>query len=249
MTGCLLIHGFCGSSFEMEPLVAPLKNAGCRVRLVTLPGHGSSPEAFMKTSFTDWAAAAEEEYRRLAAEVEQCFVIGLSMGGTLCLHLAARFPVAGAVCLAAPVFIYSYFPWRMPDWRMPFLPLIARHTPRIAKRPSRPESREIAPWEGYEGALYPPQILSLVRGTRAVRQNLSAVTAPLLLIQDAGDRLVYPDNLWTIAKEVRSEDIRMRLTRIREEKTSRHLLTTHRETRAFVADQVAAFVEGLASRG
>lgn len=247
MTGCLLIHGFCGSPFEMEPLIPPLREMGCRVRSITLPGHRATPEAFMRTFFEDWAAASEEEYRRLAAEVEHCVVIGLSMGGTLGLRLAARYPLAGLVCLAAPVFIYRYAPWYMSDWRMPFLPLIAPFLPKLSKSPPRAASREIAPWEGYEGALYPPQVLSLIRGTHALRKELGRVRVPLLLMQDAGDKLVSPDNLWTIAREVASENVRMRVTRIRENTTSRHLITTHRETRALAVAETAAFVREIVS--
>ena len=229
----------------MEPLCRPLREAGYLARLVRLPGHGTSPEAFRKTFFADWAGAAEEEYRRLAAEVEHCVVIGLSMGGTLALRLAARYPVSGAVCMATPIYIFRYLPWKMQDWRLPFLPLLAKLRPVLKKRPKGPESREIAPWEGYEGAHYLPQLRSMALGVKAVRGELGKVTAPLLLVHDANDRVVFADNMWQIARLASSEDVRMRLTRIRERKTSRHLLTTHRETRELVAREITEFMRSV----
>lgn len=51
------------------------------------------------TGYLDWLASAEDALHQLASQRKGVFVTGLSMGGTITLNLAARFPdiVSGAL--------------------------------------------------------------------------------------------------------------------------------------------------------
>ena len=245
MAACLLIHGFGGSDFEMRPLVPALENAGYTVNTMLLPGHGSSVAHFRTTFFPDWLGHAKKQYRELERQHDQVAVIGASMGGILALALAAEFPVAAVVSLAAPAFIYRVVPWQVKDIRLFFLPLLAQFFPVLAIRSHSEESRRIAPWRGYEGVMCLPQLLSLRQGVDAVARNLRKVESPLLLIHDKGDRLVHPDCAWEIAKKVASRDITVRMTSIQETVTSHHVLTTHCETRDFVARESCIFLQRI----
>ncbi len=49
-TTCLLIHGFAGSTFEMEPLAPGLEALGCTVDIPTLPGHASRETPLVTTA-------------------------------------------------------------------------------------------------------------------------------------------------------------------------------------------------------
>ncbi len=57
-----------------------------------LPGHGTSPDDMETTGYLDWVGEAEKALHELAARKRRVFVTGLSMGGSLTLNLAARFP-------------------------------------------------------------------------------------------------------------------------------------------------------------
>ncbi len=253
MSACLLIHGFGGSPFEMEPFVAPLQDAGFAVRNICLPGHGDDPAPFERTFFGDWLAAAEKAYLDLAAQSDRVFVAGFSMGGTLALDLAARHNVAGLVCISTPVHVLRLLPWPLRTLRLCASSLYARaerllqsqeeHAAAAAKEKERhAASRAMAPWKGYEKKLRLPQLFSLSRGCAATYRRLPAVTAPLLLLHDRADQLVYAGNAWEIARRVASPQVRMRLTAIREEITSHHMLPTHQETRALVIAEALAFI-------
>jgi len=243
MSACLLIHGFSGSDFEMEPLVPVLRHAGHTVKNILLPGHGSSVADFRTTFFPDWLGCVKMHYAELAQSHAQVAVIGISMGGAFALELAAEFPVAAVVALAAPAFMYRVIPWQVQDARLLFLPLLAKFCPEMVVRPHSEESRRIAPWRGYEGVMCLPQLLSLRQGIDGIARRLHKVEAPLLIIQDKGDRLVHPDSAWEIAKKVSSLDVAIRMTSMRETVTSRHLLTTHRETRDLVARESLVFLQ------
>ncbi len=246
-TGCLLIHGWTGAPFEMEPLVEPLRALGCAPRLVTLPGHGTSFDDFRTTWFEDWKRGAEEAYEALSRDVDRVVVMGLSMGGTLALHLATRYPVLGVVSMAAPIHVYTLFPPRMKDWRLPLIPLLQHLRPVWPGAPRRAEAQVIAPWEGYSGATSLPQLCSLMSGARSVGRTLHKVTAPLLVMHCPTDRTSPAENAWTILRGVSSDIRRMELIPIREQVTAHHMLTTHMETRERVQALACGFVRELTS--
>ncbi|MEL4504169.1 alpha/beta fold hydrolase [Luteococcus sp. H138] len=95
--GVLLCHGFTGSPASMRPLAEFLADAGLRVELPRLPGHGTDWRELQLTNWTDWYHHVERSFLALARECRQVFVVGLSMGGALALRLAENHPVAGLV--------------------------------------------------------------------------------------------------------------------------------------------------------
>jgi len=88
----------------MRGLAEAYAAAGFAVELPRLPGHGTSVEDMLTTSWADWSAAAEAAYEDLAGRCEKVVVSGLSMGGTLTTWLATRHPeIAGVVLINAAV--------------------------------------------------------------------------------------------------------------------------------------------------
>ena len=254
--GCLLIHGYGGSPFEMEPLADPLRAAGFAVRLVCLPGHGDDARPFTSTRFDDWLDCVEKAYQDMAAQHSRMLLAGFSMGGTLALALAARYQRLGVVCISTPVHVLNLFPWPLRNLRLYAASVCSRITRLLQSGTERAQadeqeaarqalSRTMAPWQGHKGPLCFPQLLSLRRGCAAVLRDLPLVTAPLLLLHDRRDKLVYVGNAWEIAGRVASPLVRLRLTGIAEEITSHHMLTTHQETRALVIDAVTVFARDL----
>ncbi len=238
----LCIHGFGGMPFEMLGLAAVLERSGCVVSVPLLPGHGTSPEDWNRTGFDHWAGAVEREYDRLAGLAERVFVCGLSMGGLLALHLGVVRRPAAVVALAAPVYLYRFLPLEVRDWRLPFLPLLRRVRPLWPTAPGGAESRRIAPWRGYEGVVALGALAGLMDGMRRVRARLGAITAPLLALHCPDDATVPLSSSMTIVAGVSSAVRRLELLPIAEGVTSRHLLTTHRDTRARVERLVPEFL-------
>lgn len=241
--GCLLIHGYGGSSFEMEGLAAALTEAGMEARLVCLPGHGDGHEDFRKYRFSDWLAHAEKEFRAMAERCERTVIIGFSMGGTIALHLSSRYPVDGVVSLSAPLFVLGLWPWPLANLQFYAHTVVsqARRLLGPRKPPAGETSRDIAPWKGYGGPLHFGQLASMRAGCAVTRVLLPKLTAPILLMHDARDGLVNVDNAWAIARRVSSPETTVILTRIQEDVTRHHVITTHRETADLVTETVVAF--------
>lgn len=248
-TVCLLMHGLGGTPFDLSWVTQSLRKAGIATHAVTLPGHGSTVEAYGAARFAHWTAFVEREYQALVAQGNTVLVGGFSLGGILALHLAQRYPVAGVIVLASPMYLCKLHPYFTPDPRIFIMPLLARWR-KVIYHPRRSDlSREIAPWEGHEGVMFPPQLVNLLEGMTTVRKKLSKVSAPLLFMQARGDTTCNIYNAWYIAQHVASKDVRLRILTIDETRVDQHLLVTHRETREQVAAECTRFALDIGQEG
>jgi carboxylesterase len=200
--GCLLTHGFTGSPFEMRELGAYLAERGLSVLCRPLPGHGTTPYDMIKTTWHDWYRACVENLAELSSRCEKVFLCGMSMGGTLSLHMAAhyaeRYRIAGIAAYSAPVYIKSAL--------LPLLPIVKRF---IKFKPSSgsdvadpvacadQQSYQLTPFEC---------ISSLLELIAHVRNDLQDVSAPVLLMQSTGDNTVHPPNVRLIHRLLGSSD-------------------------------------------
>ncbi len=107
--GLLLLHGYTGSNVEMYPYGLLFASQSYRVHIPLLPGHGTNHRDLLKVKYQDWLSAVERALKALNNEKpgRRIGVAGLSMGGTLSLHLAANFPdiVKVVIPMAAPVYL------------------------------------------------------------------------------------------------------------------------------------------------
>ncbi|MEL7234826.1 MAG: alpha/beta fold hydrolase, partial [Chloroflexota bacterium] len=108
--GCLLIHGFSAAPAEIGWLGDHLHE---RLNMTTyvprLAGHGTDPHHMRRVRWQDWYATVYDGYELLAAQCDQVFVAGISMGGLLALLLMAseQSKIEAGAVLAAPVY-YSH---------------------------------------------------------------------------------------------------------------------------------------------
>ena len=98
--GALVLHGFTGNPGSMRGLAEAFADAGYHVEMPRLPGHGTTVDDMITTSWPDWFGAAEAALQVVSSRSTAVVVCGLSMGGTLTLRLGAAHPeVAGLVCV------------------------------------------------------------------------------------------------------------------------------------------------------
>jgi carboxylesterase len=181
--GVLVLHGFTGSPRSMRPLAEAFANAGFRVELPLLPGHGTTPSALAETTFADWVAAADEEFLALAAACERVVIAGLSMGGALACELAARHPEVRGIVLINPF---------VEPPAASFLALLGqalatgqRSLPSIGADISRPGPSA----GGYDETPIAP-LLSLAEALQDFGSRLGEVTCPVLLFSSRVDHVV-----------------------------------------------------------
>lgn len=98
--GVLVLHGFTGNPSSMRLQGEALAALGYHIEMPRLPGHGTSIDDMLTTSWADWTGAVEAAYQRLAERVPAIVVMGLSMGGSLTLWTGLGHPeVKGLVCV------------------------------------------------------------------------------------------------------------------------------------------------------
>lgn len=100
-TACLLIHGFLSSRQDFADLGQRLADEGITVRLMRIPGHGTTPADLGYQPPDAALKAVRAEFKQLRDEYDQVYVGGFSMGGSLATLLASDSQVDKLVLLAA----------------------------------------------------------------------------------------------------------------------------------------------------
>ena len=196
--GVLLSHGFTGSPASMVPWGQYLAKQGYAVSVPLLPGHGTTWQEMCTTTFADYYAALESEFKVLRERTDAVVVGGLSMGGCLAIWLAAQHPkdVAGLVLVNPAVASTN-----RQLLAVPFLKHLVKAMPAIGDDIKKPGVSEHA----YTKTPLKP-LHSMVRAWRQVRDDLPKVTAPLLLFRSAEDHVVDPSSAKLILGSVSSRD-------------------------------------------
>ncbi|MBX6390984.1 MAG: alpha/beta fold hydrolase [Frankia sp.] len=185
-TGVLLVHGFTGSPQSMRPWGEFLAAAGLAVRCPLLPGHGTRWQDLARTGWRDWYGAVDEAFGELRSRCDRVFVMGLSMGGTLTLRLAADrgAEVAGLVTVNASL--------GTERWDAKFAPLLARvlpSVPGITSDIKAPGVREV----GYDRV--PVRAFVSLRELWALTvPDLRRIVSPVLAFRSVTDHVVEPSS-------------------------------------------------------
>lgn len=184
--GALVIHGFTGNPASMRGLAEAFAGAGYNVELPRLPGHGTTVEDMLTTSWADWSGETEAAYQRLAIRTRAMVVAGLSMGGALTLWIAGHHPeIAGLICVNPAT------QPQMAELTDVLADMLAQGTtimPGIGSDIADPDAHESA----YEGAPV-AGLLSLVHdGLAVIAPTYEALRMPLLLMNSPQDHVVEP---------------------------------------------------------
>lgn len=224
--GALVLHGFTGSPQSVRPLAHAFAAAGYTVESPLLPGHGTSVDDMLPTTFEDWSKHVEGVYLDLAARCERVVVSGLSMGGTLTLWLASRYPeIAGIVPVNAAALVD---PEMLVGIRS-FVDAGADVIDAVAGDVADPEAVEL----GYDMTPLRP-LLSLWEAIDEL--DLAAITSPALVVVSAQDHVVDPASSHHLAASVSGPVETLVLER------SYHVATLDHD-KDLIAERAIAFAE------
>ena len=202
-TGCLLIHGFTGTTSSMRPMGEYLADKGVTVLGPRLPGHGTDVEDMGRWSYTDWTSTVETALSEIRELCDRVFVSGLSMGGLLTLYLAERHSdtLAGVIPISAPVH------WLAPGAQGVALKFVGvlKHFMKTIAGPGNdlkdPEVTEVAYEKLHSNAAH-----QLVKLAKVVEGDLGRITCPMRIFAAREDHVVPPRNSEYILEHVSSQD-------------------------------------------
>jgi carboxylesterase len=182
---CLLLHGFTGGPYEVQPLAQALESAGWYCRVPVLPGHDPSLQNLKGATCEDWLQAACTEAEQMVDQYGSFDLVGFSMGGMLAVHLAARYPVKRLALLGAAAIYVS--PGRLVrDW------IDNRSVKNGAARHKLKQTPVSA-------------ALEFMRLVHRVRGDLGRVASPALVVQGLRDPIVHPVSARYISKRLQVE--------------------------------------------
>lgn len=184
--GVLVLHGFTGNPGSMRELAEACAAAGFHVELPRLPGHGTTVDDMLTTSWSDWVGESVAALSRLRERTDRVVVAGLSMGGALTLRLGADHPdIAGLVCINPAT------QPQPPEMIAMLEAMVADGTavmPAIGSDIADPDAHESA----YDATPVRP-LLSLVNdGLAPLAAEYARMTMPLLLMNSPNDHVVEP---------------------------------------------------------
>ena len=197
-TGVLLLHGFSGGPYEVEPLANFLReHTDWQIEVPTLSGHGE-PEELNIVGYTafHWLRDAEYSFVKLQREVDRVIVIGFSMGGMLALHLASKYRVEKIVLLSAAMKYVA-------------LPQLAKDIWDIAKeaRTHGLENSELFKRYQFKLKNVPANAtVQFMKVVSTVRKEMKDVKAPVYIVQGVNDGIVPLKTAYQLFKQLPSEE-------------------------------------------
>ena len=182
--GVLLVHGLNGSKRDMAEIEEMLSVHGMVVENILLPGHGSHVRDMLSLGWSEWSAAVRSELYALKQRCNYVFLIGHSLGGALCLHIAAHEEVAGVVSMCAPLYMR---PWLRP------MVHIAKHitplVPTLREDIWNPVARRTYTRDVYRWTPMAP-VASMLKYLPQLQQEVPQVMVPVLVIAAVHDHVV-----------------------------------------------------------
>ncbi len=220
----------------MRAWAEDLAERGYAVEMPLLPGHGTTWQDLNRTRWEDWLARVDLAVDKLVAENDQVVVAGLSMGGALCLRLAAdrTDQLAGAVLVNPAVDTL-----RKDVVLLPVLKHVVPAFPGVAGDIKKP---------GMDEHGYPMTPLkaaaSMFAGFARLRRDLPKVTIPVLYFRSADDHVVDISTSHALNAGLSSNDFTERVLM-----DSYHVATMDNDAPIIFAES-AAFIERVtADRG
>jgi len=197
--GIYIIHGFTNTTYETKELAKYLGELGFYTKANNLPGHGTTPEDCNRVKFTDWMEFTEQGVAEMSSRCDNVYVIGISMGSVLALHLSSIFPINAAVFASTVLEFKEYFSTRI------LTPLFHRIVPFREKKLSYPKAiRDKFDYLGYK--VWPISAVNEMRKlTNKVQKELSKIKCPALVIHSAKDMLSPQSNISLVYDNISSE--------------------------------------------
>ena len=202
--GCLLIHGFTGTPQNIRPLGDLLARRGLTVLGPRLKGHGTTLEDFEQSGPDDWIETINSGLDQLKRTCSSVFAIGISMGGTLALHLGATraADLAGVGCINGPIMQMPAFEAAAADPATPARISAPWSNPRIL-------TKDLSS-AGITYLEIPKVTLGKALGLfNAVRGELGQVRVPTVLFYSRDDAVVDPANGPFILERLGTSDKRL----------------------------------------
>ena len=241
----VLLPGLCGSELEMGAIPRLLKQSGYSYaipRVKCYSGHTGI------TSYKNWIDEVEQFVIDLMETHASVSLVGLSMGSTLSLAVAARIPSILSLSILSPVLIFDGWsvPWYYPLLRLIYFlgfrnwhyketaPFGVKNVEMRKRIKKAVESNDISEL----GAAHLParHLIESLKLIKETKKDLSSISSDILIIHAVDDETASPKNPDLILESISSETRRTIWLG-----NSYHIITVDNE-REIVANETLNFI-------
>lgn len=195
MKGCLIIHGYTGGPYEVDPLARYLKEqTEWSIKVPLLPGHGKRLN-LENVTYEAWIETAEKALKQLQDECDEVYVIGFSMGGMIAAYLAATYEVDRLVLLSTA---RRYICFK-------HLSSYIREIIGDGFRGKLEENKLYAHYKSKMGMVPFRANLEFMKLVNKTKQYLNDVQSPVFIAQGQQDMIVPASAAYYLDKEIGSE--------------------------------------------
>ncbi|MCM2532768.1 alpha/beta fold hydrolase [Neobacillus pocheonensis] len=195
---CIIIHGFAGNPWEIEPLAHALERMGYEVMTPLLPGHRMNKGRMGKATSLDWLQMMEKIVKQAMEENKKIHLIGFSMGAMIASIMAYRNQISTLVLLSPAVYAVTPYLLKMKLEQFFHRPRTRENRllsgQRILKNPSFIRSTPL-----YN--LF--QFQKIVREAKMIFQHISI---PICIIHGQKDETIDPKSSELIYRVVSSKE-------------------------------------------
>lgn len=200
----VLFHGLTGMPAEVTELAHFLNDRGFAAVVPRLSGHGDNVHALSGVRLGAWLEDVERAFAQGQELGGPLFVVGMSFGGLLGLHLASRerCPISALVVASVPFRLRSATNEVM-------LRMLARFPDRVLDRcGTRKKQRRLRGYLAVEHNAYPEHsvgaLARMVQLRSRVRSRLAEITCPVAIFQDPFDHHLAPASALLLQEGLRS---------------------------------------------
>ncbi len=179
--GVYIIHGFTSTTYETRDLAKFLGENGFHTKANNLPGHGTNIDDCNGTKYHEWLEFIERDFAEMLSENDSMYIVGISMGGALALHLASMFPIKKIIVCATVLHFKDH---KKLTWINPFTKYFYKSVAKN-KRFDK-EIRDQLKFNGYTH--YPLVALDeYFKMAKIIKMELKKVTAPIFILYSKRD--------------------------------------------------------------
>lgn len=202
--GIVVSHGFTGSPVATRPLGEALASRGFAVEVIRLPGHGTHWRDLLHTRYADWRWQMDHALDELTRAGKRVLLVGLSMGGTIALDVAAgrQNDVAGVVPINATVLDREGFLAKAAPYLEKILPVVPASSAGLVKNDIAKGGDEKA----YE--MVPARAgNSFLKELGRIRRGIEKLHVPVLVAYSPQDHSVSPESSRALLKLLPGPDV------------------------------------------
>ncbi len=198
-TGIVVAHGFTGNPTTTRPVGEALAERGFCVEVVRLPGHGTNVRDMARTRYADWHHEVSQAAARLQSRCRGVVLVGLSMGGTIALDIAAEAgsKIAGVVAINSTVLDREGLLAKLAPRLETVLPIVPAGAAGLAKN-------DIAKGGDENAYTWVPAAAgnSFLAELPRIRRSLQTLRLPVLVAYSPQDHSVPPENSLALSRLV-----------------------------------------------